>query len=100
MSLPRTCLRCDTVIKTGTFCIEHQRVEWKIRNDDRRIRKAVVAASPICKCTAACAWHGPTCSATTDLTADHVIPVARGGTNDGPRQVLCRRCNSAKGARR
>lgn len=31
-----------------------------------------------------------------DLTADHIIPVARGGSEDGPLRVLCRSCNSAK----
>lgn len=40
------------------------------------------------------------CGSTEDLTIDHIIPVA----NDGPTtyensQVLCRRCNSRKGAR-
>jgi 5-methylcytosine-specific restriction endonuclease McrA len=33
-----------------------------------------------------------------DLTADHVVPVAAGGPEDGPLTVLCRGCNSAKGA--
>ncbi|MCK2214275.1 HNH endonuclease [Actinomadura sp. ATCC 31491] len=32
------------------------------------------------------------------LTADHIDPVARGGPEDGPLQVLCRSCNSAKGS--
>lgn len=35
----------------------------------------------------------------TDLTADHIQSVAAGGRPDGPHQVLCRACNSAKGAR-
>jgi len=35
----------------------------------------------------------------TDLTADHVAAVAAGGPESGPLQVLCRRCNSARGAR-
>jgi len=33
------------------------------------------------------------------LTADHVWAVAAGGPEDGPLQVLCRKCNSARGAR-
>jgi len=37
--------------------------------------------------------------ADADLTADHVIAVAVVGSGDGPLQVLCRRCNAAKGAR-
>ena len=30
------------------------------------------------------------------LSADHITPVAAGGTEDGPLQVLCRSCNSTK----
>lgn len=33
-----------------------------------------------------------------DLTADHVVPEALGGAPDGPLRVLCRSCNSARGA--
>jgi 5-methylcytosine-specific restriction endonuclease McrA len=40
------------------------------------------------------------CGATSDLTVDHVVPIARGGTPTPENlQVLCRSCNSAKGAR-
>lgn len=40
------------------------------------------------------------CGATTDLTADHVVPLADGGPLLGRLRTLCRRHNSAKGARR
>lgn len=33
-----------------------------------------------------------------DLTADHIGPVAQGGTEDGPLRVLCRSKNSERGA--
>jgi 5-methylcytosine-specific restriction endonuclease McrA len=40
------------------------------------------------------------CGATSDLTADHVIPLARGGSSEWDNViVLCRSCNGAKGAR-
>src|SRR5215204_3341018 len=40
------------------------------------------------------------CGATTDLTGDHRIPLSKGGTSTlGNIEVLCRRCNSAKGNR-
>jgi 5-methylcytosine-specific restriction enzyme A len=35
----------------------------------------------------------------TDLTADHVVPVAAGAAESGPLHVMCSRCNSARGAR-
>lgn len=34
-----------------------------------------------------------------DLTADHVHPIGAGGREDGPLTVLCRPCNSRRGAR-
>jgi 5-methylcytosine-specific restriction endonuclease McrA len=38
------------------------------------------------------------CGVTTDLSVDHVIPLARGGTNSIDNlQPLCRQCNSSKG---
>src|SRR5689334_13354128 len=43
-------------------------------------------------------WGRPThgTGPANPLTADHVLAVARGGREDGPLQVLCRACNSAK----
>ena len=39
------------------------------------------------------------CGAEDDLTIDHIVPVALGGAdNSANYQVLCRPCNSAKGA--
>ena len=40
------------------------------------------------------------CGATDDLTLDHIWPWSRGGRNEASNlRVLCRSCNSAKGAR-
>ena len=40
------------------------------------------------------------CNSTDDLTIDHIMPIVLGGTNELTNlQVLCRSCNSSKGAR-
>lgn len=40
------------------------------------------------------------CGATHDLTVDHILAIANGGGDDlGNLQLLCRPCNSRKGAR-
>lgn len=40
------------------------------------------------------------CGSTAHLSADHLIPTARGGSNSGDNLVwACRSCNSSKGAR-
>lgn len=40
------------------------------------------------------------CSATEDLTIDHIVPVSKGGSDeDDNLRTLCRSCNSTKGAR-
>ncbi len=84
----RRCLDCRTLSQATRCprCAARRRV---VRNADRPIARAVIAASPVCA----------RCGATEDLTADHVVPLARGGTNYGRRVTLCRPCNSSKGAR-
>lgn len=40
------------------------------------------------------------CCSTDDLTIDHIVPVIAGGSNEPSNlQVLCRSCNSRKGAK-
>lgn len=40
------------------------------------------------------------CGTTEELSIDHIVPRSRGGSNErGNLQVLCRRCNTSKGAR-
>ena len=40
------------------------------------------------------------CGATDNLAVDHIMPFVRGGSNELTNlQILCRACNSAKGAR-
>jgi len=43
-----------------------------------------------------CQW----CGATDNLSVDHIVAVANGGGNESANlQLLCRSCNSRKGAR-
>lgn len=54
-------------------------------------RRTVLAAQPACQ----------VCGARTDLTVDHIVPIARGGGHSVRNlQTLCRGCNGRKGARR
>lgn len=62
--------------------------------DTRRwktIQKAMVREQPWCS----------TCQADRDLTVDHITPLCHGGDpwDRGNLRVLCRTCNSRKGAR-
>jgi len=53
------------------------------------------------------AEHGPVCPGygnqamhwSSDLTADHAVPVAAGGAENGALVVRCRSCNSDRGSR-
>jgi 5-methylcytosine-specific restriction enzyme A len=56
-------------------------------NDWLRLSPNAIAQHPYCS----------SCGATDDLSADHIVPKARGGRNVLSNvQVLCRSCNSAK----
>lgn len=67
---------------------------WRYTPEGRRWARTVV------KRDGACVECGHPGSEANPLTADHVVPVARGGARydlDNGR-CLCRSCNSAKGA--
>lgn len=104
---PRPCLGCGRVIPTGSRCPDCARDTRRAKRlrrpysdtaVEKRRRRAAVAE-----------WvstHGWLCPGwqrephpSTDLVADHIVAVAAGGAESGPLRVLCRRCNSARGAR-
>lgn len=68
------------------------RTPRKLRGPDRRRRYAAVVRRD----GERCAW----CGARHGLTLDHVVPLARGGSNRIENlQLLCHGCNQYKGDR-
>src|SRR5262245_10158920 len=56
----------------------------------RRLVALAIAHHPACMI----------CGSDQDLTGDHIVPLSKGGTSTAENiRVLCRRCNSRKGAR-
>lgn len=94
----RPCLApgCPALVARDARCPRHQyrargtRHQQGYDNDWLRLSKATIAAQPWCSL----------CLATSDLTADHVVPLSRGGKSEpGNVRVLCRSCNSRRGNR-
>jgi 5-methylcytosine-specific restriction endonuclease McrA len=66
----------------------HQRPDYRIKKW-RELRERVLARDG--RCVA--------CGSVEDLRVDHILSLARGGTNtEGNMQALCARCNAIKGA--
>jgi len=92
----KPCLDCGR-LTSRSRCTIHQRGKQQAKDAKRPTRRThteqqrrrqQVAAQPWCT----------VCGSTEDLTAEHVVPVAAGGSEDGPLVTLCRRCNSSRGA--
>lgn len=102
----RLCLDCGRRT-SNTRCPgctrRHELTGKRARRPDRthaeRLRRAAAVHAHLDRWGYICpGWQRPAHPA-HDLTADHVLPVAAGGREDGPLTVLCRSCNGAKGAR-
>jgi 5-methylcytosine-specific restriction protein A len=88
MALARRCLRCQRRTRNGSRCERCSTTTARgYGAEHQRRARAAIAAQPWCS----------NCGATTDLTADHITPIAVGGDPLGPLRVLCRRCNSSRG---
>jgi 5-methylcytosine-specific restriction protein A len=108
----RPCLVCGTLTRNASRCDTHQ-AAWQQQHDRTRgsahqrgytqaWRTAAAAAVAQHKAEQGewCPGFGVPPHQATDLTADHIVPKAAGGTNDPSNiQVLCRGCNSRKHAR-
>lgn len=102
--MPHICPGCrQRVVGECRVCAAAQRVEPKRRqrpgygrNERRRrsdhVRAHVEQYGWVCP-----GWRRDA-HASTDLTADHVIPQAAGGRVGGSLRVLCRSCNSSRQA--
>lgn len=106
----RPCLTCGTLTgnRSGR-CDQHERATARARHNTaydsrewRERRDATLAAYRAQHGNACPGWGEPAHLAgiSNPLTADHPVALADGGTHDQALTVLCRRCNSRKGARR
>lgn len=95
---PRRCRHCRQLVDKGFRCPCTPNTRTGYGSAERRRRAAVVADHREAYGAVCPGWRRPMHEA-SDLTADHVVPVAAGGAPHGPLEVLCRSCNSTKGAR-
>lgn len=109
----RPCLECARLTTNPSRCDEHQ-AAWQRRQDQRRGSAAqrgydVTWRRNVARALAThrsqygdwCPGYRVPAHPSTDLTGDHITPLARGGTNDPANiQILCRPCNSRKHAQR
>jgi 5-methylcytosine-specific restriction endonuclease McrA len=102
MALPRPCKDCGTIARAAR-CDECDRKYKRIKEATRPSRAQRGYDYQWRKISKALRQEQPWCSAcgkTTDLTVDHIQPLADGGlTVRSNLQVLCRGCNSSKADR-
>lgn len=98
MTLPRHCLDCGTLTRHGSRCTpcanRHHRHAYG--GTWRKTSKTQRRLNPFCQCLGQCGRHAGICGSIHDLTADHIKPVAHGGTASDGVITMCRSCNSAK----
>jgi 5-methylcytosine-specific restriction enzyme A len=95
-----TCIDCSALVRSGPRCDVCRRKRVSQRSQQRgtrqqqgydaeyqRNRALVIAAQPYCAA----------CYRTDRLTADHIVPLSQGGTNDiSNLRTYCIGCNSAR----
>lgn len=112
-SLSPNCLICGTKVsgRRAAFCSEWCRIQfnnkkWKKKNKDRALelthnRRALLGTLPLeaGSRTFVFSFYQNKClnCKSEKITLDHVVPLARGGTNHITNfQPLCRSCNGSK----
>ena len=101
--MPVACITCGKAIPSGTSrCKDHGGAAWAGKPRNRQAeynnreyklnRKTAIQREPVCH------WQLPGCTSRS-TQADHVIPVAQGGTGALENLVgACGRCNALRGA--
>lgn len=111
MRRKRPCLDCGTLTRNPSRCDAHQ-AAWQARQDQIRgsstqrgygSRWRRTAAAAVADHRAVhgdwCPGHGVPGHLAQDLTGDHIVPKARGGSDERENvAVLCRACNARKHA--
>lgn len=95
---PRRCVRCRELSDAGVRCPCSPNTRTGYDWGERK-RRARAVADHLEAYGAVCPGWGRDWHEADDLTADHVRPVASGGEQTGPLEVLCRSCNGRKAAR-
>ena len=91
---------CPTIVRGASRCALHQ-----IHRPDHRSRPSTARGydshwQRLVRIAVARSSYCAQCGTDTNLTGDHIIPLSKGGTNTIENiHVLCRSCNSRKGAR-
>lgn len=94
------CIDCAALVRSGPRCEPCRRAKVSQRSatrgtrqaqgygaDYQRARAAVIAAQPYCA----------GCYTTERLTADHIVPLSQGGSNDVSNlRTYCLSCNSRR----
>jgi 5-methylcytosine-specific restriction endonuclease McrA len=98
VEIPTACITCGRPVYGRSRCPEHSRGNWTGKsslsatyNDPIYLknRKTLLEGNPLC------VW----CGRVPATTADHLIAVAQGGTNDlGNLVPACEPCNRLRGA--
>jgi 5-methylcytosine-specific restriction endonuclease McrA len=94
-----TCLDCGSVVRKRHHdtrcpsCVRQREARRNAQPYRMAYRDPAYQAIPL---IGACV----VCGSTRDLTRDHVVPlIAHGSTERGNIRIVCRSCNSSKGAR-
>ena len=101
----RPCIECGELTDSGSRCAEHEIERPSIRrpgyNNRERVRRAKLVLHWRTEYGEICpGWGSRKSHHVTPpnyLTADHVVPVAAGGAEDGELAILCVECNGRKG---